>query len=99
MRYLDQILKAILQVVVVAYRFVLSPVFRQFGGKCRFYPSCSGYALESLKVHGGAKGAWLTAKRLVKCGPFHPGGYDPVPETYEFKRCCHKSTNERSNLK
>ena len=62
------------------YRLVFSPIFKQFGGKCRFHPSCSDYALEALNKHGGVKGAWLTLKRFVKCGPFHSGGYDPVPK-------------------
>jgi len=46
---------------------------------CRFYPTCSHYALEALETHGALRGSWLTAKRLVKCHPFHPGGFDPVP--------------------
>lgn len=45
---------------------------------CRFYPSCSQYALESLQCHGALKGGWMTLRRLGRCHPFHPGGYDPV---------------------
>ena len=46
---------------------------------CRFYPSCSAYAEGALRRHGAAKGVWLTARRLARCHPFHPGGIDPVP--------------------
>ncbi|WP_407429533.1 membrane protein insertion efficiency factor YidD [Treponema sp.] len=46
---------------------------------CRFYPTCSAYALEALKKHGAVKGMYLSTKRILKCTPFHSGGYDPVP--------------------
>jgi putative membrane protein insertion efficiency factor len=49
-----------------------------FGPSCRFYPTCSAYAIEALQKKGALKGSWLTIKRLLKCHPFHPGGYDPV---------------------
>ena len=47
---------------------------------CRFYPSCSTYALEALEVHGTGRGLWLSARRLLRCRPFGPSGFDPVPE-------------------
>ena len=47
---------------------------------CRFYPSCSSYALEALEVHGTGRGLWLSARRLLRCRPFGPSGFDPVPE-------------------
>ncbi|RSK28268.1 membrane protein insertion efficiency factor YidD [Bacillus sp. HMF5848] len=47
---------------------------------CRFYPTCSHYGLEAIKRHGALKGGWLTIKRISKCHPFHPGGFDYVPE-------------------
>lgn len=47
---------------------------------CRFYPTCSHYGLEAVRMHGAWRGVYLTAIRIVKCGPWHPGGFDPVPE-------------------
>jgi len=47
--------------------------------RCRFYPSCSAYALEALQEHGAGRGAWLAARRVGRCHPWHPGGLDPVP--------------------
>jgi putative membrane protein insertion efficiency factor len=62
---------------VRCYQALLSPLL---GHSCRFYPSCSAYAIEALEKHGCLKGAWLAAVRVLKCQPFHPGGFDPVPE-------------------
>ena len=67
----------LLILLVRAYRLGLSPLF---GPCCRFYPSCSAYSVEALQTHGGVKGLWMTLRRLCKCHPFHPGGFDPVPE-------------------
>ena len=47
---------------------------------CRFYPTCSSYGLEAIQTHGALKGSYLTTKRILKCHPLHPGGYDPVPD-------------------
>jgi putative membrane protein insertion efficiency factor len=58
------------------YRRWISPVLPP---SCRFYPSCSAYAIEALTVHGVLRGSWLTVRRLLRCGPWHPGGVDPVP--------------------
>jgi len=46
---------------------------------CRFYPSCSHYGYEAIDKYGAIKGGWMAIKRIAKCQPFHPGGYDPVP--------------------
>ncbi len=66
----------VLLLPIVAYRRWISPALP---ARCRFYPSCSTYALEALTVHGAARGSALTIWRLLRCQPFHPGGYDPVP--------------------
>ena len=58
------------------YRRFISPVL---GPRCRFYPSCSAYALEAVQLHGAARGSWLALRRLSRCHPFHAGGIDPVP--------------------
>lgn len=58
-----------------AYQYGVSPFL---GRNCRFYPSCSEYAIEAVERHGG-RGAWLATKRLCRCHPWHPGGFDPVP--------------------
>lgn len=66
----------LLILLVQLYRYTLSPVL---GQRCRFEPSCSMYAIEALREHGAAQGTYLAAKRLCRCHPLHPGGYDPVP--------------------
>ena len=75
-------MKTILIYLVRAYQVVLSPLFT---GCCRFEPSCSNYAIEALKVHGAFKGSLLTVLRLLRCRPFGPHGYDPVPPVGKWK--------------
>jgi uncharacterized protein len=65
-----------LVVLLTAYRRFVSPLL---GPRCRFYPSCSAYALEAVLTHGAARGSWLALRRLSRCHPFHAGGMDPVP--------------------
>jgi putative membrane protein insertion efficiency factor len=71
------VIRALLVLLVRAYRAVLSPLLPP--GTCRFHPSCSAYALGALERHGAARGSWLAVRRLARCHPFHPGGIDPVP--------------------
>jgi uncharacterized protein len=66
----------VLLVPVNFYRKWISPVLPP---SCRFEPSCSAYAVEALTTHGALRGFYLTVRRLLRCGPWHPGGYDPVP--------------------
>jgi putative membrane protein insertion efficiency factor len=66
----------LLMALVVGYRYALSPML---GRHCRFHPSCSAYTVAALERHGALRGAWLAVKRIGRCHPWHPGGYDPVP--------------------
>ncbi|TNM38434.1 membrane protein insertion efficiency factor YidD [Nocardioides albidus] len=69
-------MKWLLVGLVRAYQLVLSPLL---GPTCRYYPSCSAYAVEALQTHGAVKGTWLAARRLLRCHPWSPGGVDHVP--------------------
>jgi len=69
-------MSSILQALVRGYRYFLSPLLAP---ACRFHPSCSVYAEEALQRHGALRGGWLSARRICRCGPWHPGGVDPVP--------------------
>lgn len=62
--------------LIKVYQVIISPLTPP---ACRFYPSCSDYALEAVARHGSLKGGFLAVKRILKCHPFHPGGVDPVP--------------------
>ncbi|NLO41318.1 MAG: membrane protein insertion efficiency factor YidD [Ruminiclostridium sp.] len=69
-------IKKILLWLIRAYQRVLSPL--KGTGSCRFYPTCSAYAYDAIEIYGPLKGTFLAIKRVFKCHPFHPGGYDPV---------------------
>jgi len=68
-------MKRILVLVIRGYQLLLSPLLPQ---SCRFTPSCSEYAKEAVLKYGSVKGTWMSFKRIMRCHPFHPGGYDPV---------------------
>jgi putative membrane protein insertion efficiency factor len=68
--------RRLLATLIRGYQRFLSPALPP---SCRFHPSCSQYALEAVTRHGALKGGWLAARRLARCHPFHPGGFDPVP--------------------
>lgn len=67
-------MKKIVFLFIRLYQFTLSPFI---GNQCRFFPSCSNYALEALQKYSLPKALFYTVKRLLKCGPWHPGGFDP----------------------
>jgi putative membrane protein insertion efficiency factor len=69
-------MKTLLLALIDGYRLLLSPFF---GSQCRFYPTCSNYAREAIEIHGSLRGSWLAVARILRCGPWHPGGTDPVP--------------------
>ena len=69
-------MKPLLLALIRFYQFAISPML---GQRCRFYPSCSEYAIEAIERHGVVRGGWLGLRRLSHCHPWHAGGYDPVP--------------------
>jgi putative membrane protein insertion efficiency factor len=70
-------MRAILIGFIQLYRWFVSPLL---GPNCRFYPTCSCYAQDSIRRHGALRGTWLGLRRILRCHPWHPGGYDPVPD-------------------
>ncbi|MGB1159122.1 MAG: membrane protein insertion efficiency factor YidD [Porticoccaceae bacterium] len=69
--------------LIKLYQLVLSPLL---GKNCRFHPTCSEYAAEAIDRHGVVRGGYLSLRRLIKCHPFHSGGFDPVPDLQELPR-------------
>ena len=67
------------RVLLGAIRFYRRQISPMLPPSCRFTPTCSAYALEAIERYGPLKGGWMAAKRILRCNPFHPGGYDPVP--------------------
>jgi putative membrane protein insertion efficiency factor len=69
-------MKTLLTALIRLYQYLIRPML---GSNCRFAPSCSEYALEAVQKYGALKGGWLALRRISRCHPYHPGGYDPVP--------------------
>ncbi|MFZ5456613.1 MAG: membrane protein insertion efficiency factor YidD [Pseudomonadota bacterium] len=69
-------MKFLLLGLIAVYRYAISPLL---GRNCRFMPSCSEYASEAIHRHGSVRGGWLALRRVLRCHPWNPGGYDPVP--------------------
>ena len=68
-------MKKIIMLLIRGYQKIISPIMP---GKCRFYPTCSAYTLQAVEKYGAIKGLYLGTRRILKCHPFHPGGYDPL---------------------
>jgi len=62
--------------IIKTYQYLISPLMAP---SCRFTPSCSQYSIEVIIKHGVLRGSWLSIKRVLRCNPWHPGGYDPAP--------------------
>ena len=69
-------MKRLLLLLVQLYRSWISPLLPP---SCRYYPTCSAYAMEAIERYGARRGGWMALKRILRCHPFHAGGYDPVP--------------------
>ena len=77
------------------YQRFVSPLL---GPRCRFYPSCSAYALEAVRLHGALRGSWLAVRRLSRCHPFHRGGLDPVPGSEQQLSSEQQASSDRSGV-
>ncbi|UWX97143.1 membrane protein insertion efficiency factor YidD [Arthrobacter zhaoxinii] len=80
-RFLWNLPRLLLIGLLMAYRKAVSPLYGQV---CRFFPSCSAYALEAVTVHGAVKGSWLAFRRLIHCHPWNGGGVDHVPDGHRI---------------
>ena len=69
-------MRPLLLLLLRGYQYTVRPLM---GANCRFHPSCSEYAREAIERHGALRGSWLASRRLLRCHPYHPGGFDPVP--------------------
>lgn len=76
MTWLKRLLGGLIIGLIRLYQYGISPLL---GPRCRFWPSCSSYAVDALRLYGPFRGGWLALKRVAKCHPWHPGGIDPVP--------------------
>ncbi len=86
----------VLLFLIRCYQKGISPLL---GNHCRFYPTCSAYTYEAIKKHGPLRGVFLGIKRILRCHPFHPGGYDPVPPVKEPKNQSLMKTTKKEILK
>ncbi|MDD2597715.1 MAG: membrane protein insertion efficiency factor YidD [Kiritimatiellae bacterium] len=81
--FLSWLTRAVITTLIRGYQIVISP---HIGHCCRFEPSCSQYFIDALRLHGVFRGSWLGCKRILRCRPFGPSGFDPVPDK-RVKKC------------
>ena len=79
--YISLMITVVLTFIIRLYHLFISPILP---ASCRFYPTCSSYAIEALNRHGVFRGIYLTGKRILRCHPWCDGGYDPVPEKFSL---------------
>jgi uncharacterized protein len=91
----DQALARGLDALVRVYQYLLSP---WVGNSCRYWPTCSDYARESLARHGSARGSYLAVRRLARCHPYGRGGVDPVPATFAWRCRCHPTAEAQDSV-
>ncbi|MFI4880139.1 MAG: membrane protein insertion efficiency factor YidD [Steroidobacterales bacterium] len=84
-------MRAVVALLIRIYQWTVSPLL---GPRCRFYPSCSHYALVAVLRFGVIKGSWLAMRRLGRCHPWHPGGFDPVPSATHPHICPHHAHDQ-----
>jgi len=84
------VIRTVLIAVIRAYQYAISPLL---GQRCKYYPSCSSYAIGALREHGAIRGLGLASWRLLRCNPFSNGGYDPVPPRHEAREHEHCDAN------
>jgi putative membrane protein insertion efficiency factor len=80
-------IKKIVVILIKGYKMFISPLLPP---SCRYQPTCSTYAIEAVERFGVLQGGWLAIKRILRCHPFHPGGYDPVPHKHKHSPKCKK---------
>ena len=78
-RFIKEIRRLFVRILCLLIRFYQVFISPLFPPCCRYYPTCSSYALEAIKKYGPLKGSFLAIRRILRCNPFHKGGYDPVP--------------------
>ncbi|MCF8467350.1 MAG: membrane protein insertion efficiency factor YidD [Sneathiella sp.] len=88
-------LTKVLTGLIKIYQYIISPYLP---ASCRYYPTCSAYAIEALQQHGPLKGSWLTMRRLGRCHPFGGQGYDPVPKKQENCQHCATEMSDRVRI-
>src|SRR5690554_1483117 len=96
MAKIKQALQAVFVGFIRLYQLLISPIL---GPRCRFVPTCSEYAIQAIKRFGVVKGSWLAIRRIIKCHPGNPGGFDPIPGDELQSDSTHESSEHSLNKK